>query len=265
MTSSTPAGMPMSARSMRPHRAGPGRRRCPGLSRKKVTVTSASIAAPRGWPVSPSSPEGTSTATTRPPRRGAPGVDAFDQLARRAVEIAVEPGAEQGVDHDGYAFEARARRRRHGTRPAACGERGVALQFRPVAQKREATSLPCSCRSRAAMKPSPPLLPGPHRTRMRPPPAPCSRRAASATARPAASMRSAPGVPAAIVRRSASPIWATVNTSKGLGDRVRAHCVIVCERAPIRKRAGTRTGAAGLCPTKPRWAHSGALADIEWS
>ena len=39
---------------------------------------------------------------------------------------------------------------------------------------------------------------------------------------------------------------------EGLGNSLRAHCVIVCERAPIRKRSGTRTGAGGLCPTKPR-------------
>ena len=62
---STVAGSPMSARTISPHRSRPGSSLCPGLSRKNVTVRMALGAVPRTWPVAPSSPLGTSTATTR--------------------------------------------------------------------------------------------------------------------------------------------------------------------------------------------------------
>ena len=68
------------------------------MSRKKVTLALASTAAPRILPVSPSIPEGTSTASTRPPAR-AESVDPLDDRLRFAIDVAREPGAEQSVDH----------------------------------------------------------------------------------------------------------------------------------------------------------------------
>lgn len=62
ITSSTSAGVPISASTIVPQRRRPGKRRCPGFLRKKVTVTLAGAAVPRISPVAPSTPLGTSTA-----------------------------------------------------------------------------------------------------------------------------------------------------------------------------------------------------------
>ena len=50
---STSAGMPISATSSRPQWSRPGSSTCPGLRRKKVTVSSASTAAPMAKPLEP--------------------------------------------------------------------------------------------------------------------------------------------------------------------------------------------------------------------
>ena len=62
------------------------------------------------------------------------------------------------------------------------------------------------------MKPSPPLPPGPQRMATRPA-LRAMRAASSATAAPARSIRTMPGIPPAIVIRSASPISAGVSNS----------------------------------------------------
>src|SRR5262245_12106730 len=106
---------------------------------------------------------------------------------------------------------------------------------------------------RAATKPSPPLLPGPATTTTR---APGGWRVAtaSATARPACSIRVRPGVPAAIVRRSASAI------SAGTTSPVMAGQVVAAGRAvaELENRASDALGeqisqplidADGCCPT----------------
>ena len=59
----------MSASRIVPHSARAGRSRWPGFRRKNVTLALASTATPRALPLAPSTPEGTSTASTRPPRR----------------------------------------------------------------------------------------------------------------------------------------------------------------------------------------------------
>jgi hypothetical protein len=57
--------MPMSLTTISPHSARPGSNRWPGFLRKKVTVSAAFTATPpRGWPVSPERPLGTSIAAT---------------------------------------------------------------------------------------------------------------------------------------------------------------------------------------------------------
>ncbi len=58
------SSMPMSAQVTSPHSARPGQSRWPGFNPKKVTLWSASTTGPVGWPLSPDSPEGRSTATT---------------------------------------------------------------------------------------------------------------------------------------------------------------------------------------------------------
>ncbi len=63
----TLSGMPMSATTTSPQSMRPGSRRCAGFLRKKVMVRSALTEAPRGCPVRPSRPEGTSMATMGTP------------------------------------------------------------------------------------------------------------------------------------------------------------------------------------------------------
>src|SRR5262245_46691488 len=88
-----------------------------------------------------------------------------------------------------------------------------------------------TCRCRAATKPSPPLFPGPHSTTTG-----CRgwcNVTASATARPAASIKSMPGTPPAIAAESARPISAQVRrtrSSRGLRSRTDGSIATVCER-----------------------------------
>ncbi len=97
--------------------------------------------------------------------------------------------------------------------PALSGQRRVALEPAKLADQQHAHAIAAlGQQTRAATKPSPPLLPGPATT------ATCDPggwRAAtrSATARPAFSISSMPGTPPAIVRRSASAISAVVSSS----------------------------------------------------
>ena len=56
--------MPICASTVSPHNCRPGNSRCPGLRRKNVTVRAARGAIPRTSPLAPSTPLGTSTATT---------------------------------------------------------------------------------------------------------------------------------------------------------------------------------------------------------
>ena len=97
--------------------------------------------------------------------------------------------------------------------PAVAGEGGVAAQgARGRRAGRGVTVRPAAARRRAATKPSPPLLPGPATTRTGP-----SRTRRSGGVGDGARRRlpsgSMPGVPAAIVRRSASAISAAVRSS----------------------------------------------------
>ena len=132
----------------------------------KVTVRVARTAAPRTSPVSPSIPEGMSTARIgRPPRSARSTI-----AARLAVEIPREPRSEERVDDERRPRRPDSRGGDGPGRSSRGGEGRVALQRAPAAEQREATSWPRSARRRAATKPSPPLLPGPQRTRMPPGP-----------------------------------------------------------------------------------------------
>ena len=127
MRASTLAGMPMSARRIVPQSDRPGSSRWPGFSRKKVTVEVASTAAPRTLPVAPSRPEGTSTATTRPPPRPKPLIRST--IARASpVDVARQPRAEDGVDDAVGAGKIDVRRGQNLARETGGRERGVAAE-----------------------------------------------------------------------------------------------------------------------------------------
>ena len=126
----------MSTRRIAPASARPGSRRWPGFSRKKVTLAVASTASPRILPVSPSIPEGTSTASTRPACM-AEGVDPLDDRLRFAIDVARKPRAEQSVDHAVGSSEVNCRGGEDRARIASGGERGIAFQGVSTAEQAE--------------------------------------------------------------------------------------------------------------------------------
>src|SRR4029450_3993447 len=129
----------------------------------------------------------------------------LDHGTRRAFDGPVEAGTEQRIDDDiGRPQPHRPHRR---AAPAASP-----LSRSAWPTKRIRTRYPRSARMRAAIKPSPPLLPGPATTAMRSPGG-CRAATASATARPAFSMSSMLATPLAMVRRSASAISVVVSSS----------------------------------------------------
>ncbi len=66
-TGGSPTGTPMSATTTSPASRGPSPWRRPGLRAANVTVRSAGIGRPEARPLSPSTPDGMSTASTRAP------------------------------------------------------------------------------------------------------------------------------------------------------------------------------------------------------
>ena len=207
--SRTPSGMPISATTTGPHNCRPGMSRCPGLRRKKVTVRVACTARPFTSPVSPSRPEGTSTASTGLAaaltaaiiRAAAPSTGRDRPAPKIASMIRSAPAMTSGAN----GSISRAQREAM----AAASPRSVSLS--PRRQSRTAT--PASAMSRAATKPSPPLLPGPQSTTIEPS-AGSMRRASSATARPACSISVRPVTPDVMVSASACPISAGVRSSR---------------------------------------------------
>ena len=174
-----------------------------------------------------------------PPAGAGEGIDPLDDRSRGAVDVAREACAKQGVDHAIGAGRDRCPRRRgpglDSARPRA-PDRLSALRAGRGARARP-RSRACAKR-RAATKPSPPLPPGPQRTTIRPRDF-ASRAASSATARPARSMSAMPGVPAAMAKRSASPISAGVRVPGASEDRAWLARVLAA-RLAARKRAKTR-------------------------
>ncbi len=161
----------MSARRTSPHRVRPGSSTCPGFSRKNVTVQVACTTGPVLAPVLPSRPLGTSTATTGLPAalmaattsaavpssgRDRPAPNRASMMRSASASVAGLSGSTGSPQRSAMA--------------AASPRRASRLPSRP-----RRTRYPCSRRSRAATKPSPPLLPGPHTTAMAAP-APRSKR-----------------------------------------------------------------------------------------
>ena len=97
-----------------------------------------------------------------------------------------------------------------------------------------AASQPAAARWRATTKPSPPLLPGPHRTAT----GHGAKRAriSRATAAPAASIRRTPGMPPAIAAASAAAISATLSNACAFLSSAIA--------SPIRGRGGAQWSGA---------------------
>ena len=229
MRSSTAAGVPISATMVAPHKSRPGSNTCPGFLRVNVTVQSAA-AAPRDSPVSPSRPLGTSMAMTGRPR----SATAASVVATSAPSGRVNPEPNSAST----------------TRWAPSSTAGpsastVPLQFaawyaasprRRSRGAREATRTfqPDAANTFAATNPSPPLLPGPHRTTVGR--ADQRRIASRATAVPALRIRSTPGVPAATVKRSASCICAT--RSRAVGDAAVSELNASLRACCRRRRAG---------------------------
>ncbi len=185
---SAAGGIPISASSTWPHRSRPGSSRWPGLRRQNVTVNSACGANPRTCPVAPSSPLGTSTATTR-------------RAARNTSATAGSRSRDSPAPNTASITRS--------ARAAAAAVNGARTpdqgRGRP-ARAATATGQPASCSRPAATTPSPPLLPGPHSTRVRH--GRSRARTARSTARPALSMSVATGTPRLGAARSTSAISA---------------------------------------------------------
>ena len=163
----------------------------------------------------PSMPEGTSTATTDAGRRGAT-VDRLDGLACETVEVARQAGAEQRVDDEvgaGDEGPGALAERRHGAGPAARRFGGVAAEPVGIGKRgdRDAEAALAQAGGDEAVAA---IVAGAAAETMRSASGPSSAAAASATARPAFSMRTIPGVPAAMVSRSASAISSVVSSSR---------------------------------------------------
>ena len=195
------------ARSRR-NESRPGSSRCPGFLRKNVTVTAARGAAPRTSPVPPSTPLGTSTATTGTARRSSASMTSratpSTGRASPAPKIAsIASSAPSSADGDNGST---------GPHQRAAARRRIASQlsrFRQAAPAAPASRVRRGCERRQNRR----RHCCPARTRRRPDGAEKRRETASATARPAFSINSVPATPPAIVSRSASPICCGVNNA----------------------------------------------------
>ncbi len=224
--------MPIGASTSSPHKSRPGSSRCPGLRRKNVTVADARGAMPRTAPLAPSTPLGTSTATTGTlgstasiTSRGLPSTGRASPAPNIASIIRPAPLKAAVVSGS--------------TAPSQRSAASAASPRRVCRSPRSATRTgqPRSANSRAATNPSPPLLPGPQRitTGRRD-----QRRATvSATARPAFSISALPDTPPAIVSRSASPISAGGNSACRRHGSLRFS---VGGTTPITRKGGERCG-----------------------
>ena len=153
----------MSARMVRPHCSRPGSRRWPGLRRQKVTVSSRPRRGTRGSsPVAPSHAgrhvdgdhrRAAALPAPRPAASATPSSGRASPAPNRASTTSSAPAGPStvaGLDRP---------------RPAGCRPGGVALQRRAIGTSvATRTGQPARCSCRATTQPSPPLLPGPHRT-----------------------------------------------------------------------------------------------------
>ncbi len=124
----------MSASRIAPASVRPGSRRWPGLSRKKVTLALASTAAPRILPVSPSIPEGTSTASTWPPARAKALMRSMIAFASPSMSRARPAPNRASITQSAWARSIRGRGKDR-TLIASGGERRIAFQGLAAAEQ----------------------------------------------------------------------------------------------------------------------------------
>ena len=205
---STLESIPISATRTRPHMMRPGNNRCAGLRRKNVTVSVARTATPMTAPVVPLMPLGRSTLE----HRRAVGVDRLDHVRGLARHRPVETGAEQRIDDQRRLADRLRIERQHRIFPSPRGGGRIALQAVPLAQQ-DHRDLAAARRQFGRRDKTVAAIVA--AARQPPGSAPSSTRsiAASATAWPALSINAKPGVPAAMVSRSARSISAVVRTS----------------------------------------------------
>ena len=195
-----PSGIPIGATASSPVCDLPGATMWPTLAAWKLTVTSASTAAPSTSPLAALTPEAMSQATTGAPLRLIASIAASIGL-RGAPSKPVPKIASISAPEPASASS-----RRSGSTSRAAGKRSRLAaaspdSSAPGASSSASTSKPVSASRRAATSPSPPLLPLPQTTRT----GPCgeSAAAARATAPPAASISSSEGTPwSSIAQRS---------------------------------------------------------------
>ena len=196
--------MPMSRIRNAPHAPSPGRRYGPSFGRPSISVISAGSPAGSNRPVSASAPVGTSIAIT------GGGEDAVASLtAPRMPDSGRSIGRTRPVPSTPSTMTSasRATADRCARSPSPCADaiwtpasaastRLGSSSGREVHMYAE-TRAPHHARWRATTKPSPPLLPGPTRTRaLRPDGERSTSRTDSATARPAFSIKVSSETPA---------------------------------------------------------------------
>ena len=227
----------------------------------------ARTAAPATSPVEASTPLGTSAATTVAPR----GVDVGDH-ARDAGRCGapVEPVPEQRVDDPVRAARAarprRARAPGPGSRPSIAGASSPATRAGPT-RSSTSTSRPAWRSSRAATSPSPPLLPLPHTTAIRPA-GTCSA-ITRASPSPARSISSSDGMPCVLDRPAvrgahqlrvgerlqpaAGPAHATTATAPAMPlEWVSETCTAVAPSSPGARAAAPPRRTTGGSSPPPR-------------
>ncbi len=161
----------MSATSTTPASVAPGRSTTPAFGAPNVTVRSARTAAPATAPVAPSTPEGTSTATTEgPPSRDRIASACSPSGAPRnpVPKIASTATSALASSRDAAApVHGRTRTRVAESRPrfAAAGS----WRSASGSSRSTVTPIPHDARYLAATNPSPPLLPRPQTTTARRP------------------------------------------------------------------------------------------------
>jgi hypothetical protein len=219
------SGNPMSTTRSSPACSAPGWRTSPTLGPPNVTVTKARTDGPRTTPVSPSTPEGMSTATIGTS-------EAFRaSMASRCVPSAGPRNPVPKIASIAASALPSSRASRFGEYSAhrACPSCSNAFAAGPFSSSGSPRSIamgdaPQADSCRAATSPSPALFPLPHTTTTRRPYVPPIRSTtARATARPARSISASTEVPRASVSRSREAVSAEVRTGiiRGLQPRCR--------------------------------------------
>ena len=132
--SRTRSGIPISATSTTPQCRRPGRRKCPGLRRKNVTVSFALMAASHhrsgGAIHAARQIDGDDGYRS--------GIHQIDDVARRTLNIPVKSRTKQCIDDQVAVRKCCGRRLAYGSVPALCGQSGVT--FQPLAFPNEANA-----------------------------------------------------------------------------------------------------------------------------